>query len=162
MLLSFSRVWRKRGSRQLRSVSVGRARPRAVEPGSNGLKSGLYAFQDWAHATSSSPLDILSLPTSLTRHDFITMIVPRLATSSLRRGASPLARIAASSAASPRTFASSAARLASSLLYIEHKNGTINPASLVALTAASKVGGDVDGIVLGGDDVDGVVDKAIK
>lgn len=90
------------------------------------------------------------------------MILPRLAATSIR-GASPLTRAAtAAASSSSRTFATSAARLANSLLFLEHKNGTINPASLVALTAASKVGGDVDGIVLGGDDVDGVVDKAAK
>jgi electron transfer flavoprotein alpha subunit len=63
---------------------------------------------------------------------------------------------------SSRLFSTSPIRSASTLLFIEHKNGTINPGSLVALTAAGKIGGDVDGLVVGAEGIEGVVDKALK
>ncbi|PKI84607.1 Electron transfer flavoprotein alpha-subunit [Malassezia vespertilionis] len=61
-----------------------------------------------------------------------------------------------------RTFATSSALL-DSLLFIEHKNGEINPATLSALTAAQKLGGDVHGLVLGSEsDAKAVAEKASK
>ncbi|UZJ53478.1 hypothetical protein CBS101457_002798 [Exobasidium rhododendri] len=61
-----------------------------------------------------------------------------------------------------RLFSSSRIQLGNTLLFIEHKNGAINAASLVALTAAGKIGGDVDGLVVGAEGIEGVVDKAVK
>lgn len=62
-----------------------------------------------------------------------------------------------------RTFATSSSRLANTLVYLEHKNGEINPASLSALTAATKLGGDIHGIVLGSSkDAKAVGEKAAK
>lgn len=61
-----------------------------------------------------------------------------------------------------RTFASTSAARASTLLFIEHKGGAINQASLVALTAAGKIGGEVHGVVVGSEGVEGVVEKAKK
>jgi len=58
-------------------------------------------------------------------------------------------------AATARLFSSSSAAQAQTLVYLEHKNGELNKASLAAVTAATKLGGDVDGLVLGdGADVD--------
>ncbi|KAL4402681.1 Electron transfer flavoprotein alpha-subunit [Malassezia pachydermatis] len=48
-----------------------------------------------------------------------------------------------------RTFATSSSRAANTLLFLEHKNGAINPASLSALTAAQKLGGEIHGLVTG-------------
>lgn len=83
--------------------------------------------------------------------------------SSLRSGlyARPVSA-ALSGSASCRLFSTSRVSLGNTLLFVEHKNGKINPASLVALTAAGKVGGDVDGLVVGSDGIDGVVDQACK
>jgi len=67
-----------------------------------------------------------------------------------------------SSSSSSRLFSTSRIQLANTLLFVEHKNGKINPASLVALTAAGKIGGDVDGLVVGADGIEGVVDQAVK
>ncbi|KAG8921140.1 Electron transfer flavoprotein alpha-subunit [Tulasnella sp. 417] len=51
----------------------------------------------------------------------------------------------------------------SSLLLIEHHDGVINAGTLSALTAASKLGGEVTGLVVGAPDaVKGVVEKAKK
>jgi electron transfer flavoprotein alpha subunit len=61
-----------------------------------------------------------------------------------------------------RLFSTSRIQLANTLLFIEHKNGKLNPGSLVALTAASKIGGEVDGLVVGGDGIESVVDLACK
>lgn len=61
-----------------------------------------------------------------------------------------------------RLFSTSRVQLGNTLLFVEHKNGKINPGSLVALTAASKIGGDVDGLVVGGDGIEKVVDLASK
>jgi electron transfer flavoprotein alpha subunit len=50
------------------------------------------------------------------------------------------------------------------LLFIEHKNGKLNPGTLSALTAAQNIGGDIVGLVTGdaeGDSVD-VIAKAAK
>lgn len=66
------------------------------------------------------------------------------------------------SVSSTRAFSTSRINLASTLVFVEHKNGKINPASLVALTAAGKIGGDVDGLVVGNDGIDKVVDAASK
>lgn len=60
-----------------------------------------------------------------------------------------------------RTFTTSQASLGKALLWLEHKNGELSHSSLVALTAAGKVG-DVDAIMIGGKDLDAVVDKATK
>lgn len=59
-------------------------------------------------------------------------------------------------------FSTTCAALANTLLFLEHKDGKINPASLVAATAASKIGGDVDGLVVGDKSVDGAADSATK
>lgn len=61
-----------------------------------------------------------------------------------------------------RTFASTSAALANSLLYLEHREGALNPASLVALSAAKKVGGDIHAIVAGDQGVKEAADKASK
>ncbi|KAI8594001.1 hypothetical protein BDZ88DRAFT_402276 [Geranomyces variabilis] len=57
------------------------------------------------------------------------------------------ARSASSSIAAARRF--SAARNASTLVLVEHKNDKVLPVSLSAITAASKVGGDVTALVAG-------------
>lgn len=61
-----------------------------------------------------------------------------------------------------RTFASSPSALAQSLLYLEHRQGELNPQSLVALSAAKKVGGDIHAVVAGDEGVKEVADKASK
>lgn len=49
------------------------------------------------------------------------------------------------------------------LIYLEHRAGAIESASLSALTAAGQLGGEVTALVVGGlDEVQGVVDKAKK
>ncbi|WWD22049.1 hypothetical protein CI109_106537 [Kwoniella shandongensis] len=54
-------------------------------------------------------------------------------------------------------------RLASSLVYLEHKGGKLNDSSLNAVTAAKTLGGDLAGIVVGSKaDVDGVLDEVKK
>ncbi|GFZ49144.1 Probable electron transfer flavoprotein subunit alpha [Saitozyma sp. JCM 24511] len=54
-------------------------------------------------------------------------------------------------------------RLASSLVFLEHKNGKLNDGSLSAVTAAKKLDGDAAGIVVGTKaDVDGVLDEVKK
>lgn len=61
-----------------------------------------------------------------------------------------------------RTFASSSSSLAASLLYLEHRHGELNQQSLVALTAAKKIGGDIHAVVAGDEGVKEVADKASK
>ncbi|KAF8629406.1 hypothetical protein AX15_003460 [Amanita polypyramis BW_CC] len=47
------------------------------------------------------------------------------------------------------------------LVFLEHNNGTINSGSLSALTAATKLGGQVTGLIVGGSDhVQGAVESA--
>jgi electron transfer flavoprotein alpha subunit len=58
-----------------------------------------------------------------------------------------------------RTYASAAGPRA--LLFIEHSNGNIESGSLSALTAATQLGGEVTGIVVG-DGIENVVEKAKK
>jgi electron transfer flavoprotein alpha subunit len=49
------------------------------------------------------------------------------------------------------------------LVFLEHRQGVIDSASLSALTAAEQLGGQVTGLVVGGPDhVPGVVEKAKK
>lgn len=49
------------------------------------------------------------------------------------------------------------------LVFLEHRDGELDSASLSALTAASRLGGKVTGLVAGApDQVPGVVDKAKK
>ena len=49
------------------------------------------------------------------------------------------------------------------LVFIEHRDGVLNSGSLSALTAASKLGGQVTGVIVGkAGEVDGVVGKARK
>lgn len=86
---------------------------------------------------------------------FNTIMLARL--SGLRSG---FQVISASSLS--RLFSTSRIHQANTLLFLEHKNGKINPSSLVALTAAGKLGGDVDGLVVGDDGIDKVVDQAVK
>ncbi|KDN39913.1 electron transfer flavo protein, alpha subunit [Tilletiaria anomala UBC 951] len=62
-----------------------------------------------------------------------------------------------------RSFSSSRSSLASTLLFVEHRKGEINPATLSALTAAQKLGGDVHAAVVGSEsEVEGVADKVAK
>ncbi|PWN54483.1 putative electron transfer flavo protein alpha chain precursor [Violaceomyces palustris] len=62
-----------------------------------------------------------------------------------------------------RTFSTSRVDLANTLLFLEHKKGAINPASLSALTAARKLGGEIHGLVIGSQsEVEQVADKATK
>ena len=57
---------------------------------------------------------------------------------------------AGSRAATPlRAFSTSSMRQANTLLFVEHKNGVINPASLSAVTAAQKFGGEIHALVTG-------------
>ncbi|WVQ97815.1 hypothetical protein IAU59_004930 [Kwoniella sp. CBS 9459] len=67
---------------------------------------------------------------------------------------------------SAATLASSAAlrrRLASSLVFLEHKDGKLNDSSLSAVTAAKVLGDDTAGIVIGSKaDVDGVLEEVKK
>lgn len=49
------------------------------------------------------------------------------------------------------------------LLFLEHRNDSIVPATLNAITAAKKLGGTVTGLVVGeSDSTQGVIDKAKK
>ncbi|KAI0029663.1 DHS-like NAD/FAD-binding domain-containing protein, partial [Vararia minispora EC-137] len=59
-----------------------------------------------------------------------------------------------------RTYATATSPHA--LVFLEHRNGSIEPSSLSALTAASQLGGEVTGLVVGGPGLDGVVEKAKK
>lgn len=82
-----------------------------------------------------------------------TRLAPRFGLTSTLKSSSPLTR---------RTFASTSAALANSLLYLEHRQGELNPASLVALSAAKKVGGDIHAVVAGDEGVKEAADKASK
>ncbi|KAK0528120.1 Electron transfer flavoprotein alpha-subunit [Tilletia horrida] len=63
--------------------------------------------------------------------------------------------------AAARLFSTSGSAHAQTLVYLEHKNGELNKASLAAVTAATKLGGDVDGLVVGdGADVDAAAKAA--
>lgn len=91
----------------------------------------------------------------------------RQAGASSSTASSRIAAVAAArNSALPRrqtaAFSTTCAALANTLLFLEHKEGKINAGSLVAATAASKLGGDVDGLVVGNKDVDAVVDAATK
>lgn len=89
---------------------------------------------------------------------FAPRLLPRLA-----RHATPSASaLASASLPCRRGFASSPASLAASLLYLEHRAGELNPASLVALSAAKKVGGDIHAIVAGDEGAKEAADKAAK
>ncbi|KAI9509705.1 DHS-like NAD/FAD-binding domain-containing protein [Russula earlei] len=60
-----------------------------------------------------------------------------------------------------RTYAT--AKSPHALVFLEHKNGTIESASLSALTAAQQLGGSVTGLILGGSDqVPTVLERAKK
>lgn len=49
------------------------------------------------------------------------------------------------------------------LILLEHRSGNIESGSLSALTAASQLGGQVTGLIVGGPgEVEGVVEKAKK
>ena len=64
-----------------------------------------------------------------------------------------------------RTFLRAYSTLPSphALIFLEHRAGAIEPASLSALTAAEQLGGKVTGLVVGGpEEVRGIVDKAKK
>lgn len=59
-------------------------------------------------------------------------------------------RLAAATRSVARTsYAVQGQRPASSLVYIEHKNGKMNDSTLHAVTAAKAVGGDVSALVVG-------------
>lgn len=58
------------------------------------------------------------------------------------------------------SYAVQGQRPASSLVYIEHKNGKMNDSTLHAVTAAKAVGGDVSALVVGTDsEVASVLDE---
>jgi hypothetical protein len=61
-----------------------------------------------------------------------------------------------------RSYASAAGP--SALVFLEHRGGQLNGAVLNAITAAAKLGGDVTGIILAGEDeqIDSVVEAAKK
>jgi electron transfer flavoprotein alpha subunit len=60
-----------------------------------------------------------------------------------------------------RTYATAA--LPHALVLLEHRNGSIEPSSLAALSAANQLGGQVTGLVVGGPgQVDGIVEAAKK
>lgn len=60
-----------------------------------------------------------------------------------------------------RTYATAASPHA--LVYLEHRDGVIDSASLSAVTAAEKLGGQVTGLVVGStDEVQAVLPKARK
>ena len=62
-----------------------------------------------------------------------------------------------------RTLSTPSVRLASTLVFVEHKNGKINPSTLSAVTAAQKVGGEVDALVLAkADEAKTVAEQAAK
>ncbi|WFD31012.1 Electron transfer flavoprotein alpha-subunit [Malassezia sp. CBS 17886] len=62
-----------------------------------------------------------------------------------------------------RTFATSPSCFANTLVYLEHKNGDVVPVSLSAVTAATKLGGEVHGFVASGaSDAKTLADKASK
>lgn len=68
-------------------------------------------------------------------------------------------RTAALSRALARTYAASSSPHA--LVFLEHRDGELDSASLSALTAASRLGGKVTGLLAGSpDQVPGVLDKA--
>ncbi|PWZ01789.1 putative electron transfer flavo protein alpha chain precursor [Testicularia cyperi] len=84
-----------------------------------------------------------------------TRITPRM--SALRTAGAPTLLVAR------RGFATSRVDLANTLVFLEHKKGTFNPAALSALTAAQKLGGDVDALVVGSEsEASEVADKAAK
>ncbi|WVW78748.1 hypothetical protein I302_100709 [Kwoniella bestiolae CBS 10118] len=61
------------------------------------------------------------------------------------------------------SLAATQRRLASSLVFLEHKNGKLNDSSLNAVTAAQSLGSDTAGIVVGSkSDVDGVLEEVKK
>lgn len=62
-----------------------------------------------------------------------------------------------------RGFATSRVDLAKTLIFLEHKKGVFNPATLSALTAAQKLGGDLDALVVGAEaEASDVAEKAAK
>lgn len=72
-------------------------------------------------------------------------------------------RAGARAAVPLRSFSTSSSRFANTLLFVEHKNGSINPASLSALTAAQKLGGEVHALVTGSaEHAKAVADAAAK
>lgn len=77
--------------------------------------------------------------------------------------AAPRAAAAARPAAAARAFSASA-RASDVLLFVEHKAGAVNAASLSALTAARKLNaGDVHALIGGKEaDVQGVADTVAK
>lgn len=85
-----------------------------------------------------------------------TTMLPRVAL----RGASSSVR---SALPLRRGFATSRVDLANTLVFLEHKKGTFNPATLSALTAAQKLGGDIDALVVGSEaEASDVAEKAAK
>lgn len=109
------------------------------------------------HHLRRSTSSILHHPTP---SQYITMIatavLPRVALRSANtsvRTALPLRR----------GFATSRVDLANTLVFLEHKKGIFNPATLSALTAAQKLGGDIDALVVGGEsEASEVAEKAAK
>lgn len=60
---------------------------------------------------------------------------------------SPLRRTAIAAVA--RSYATEASGAIRTLLFLEHREGKLNPGSLNALTAAAALGGDIVGLVTG-------------
>ncbi|ETS61450.1 hypothetical protein PaG_04483 [Moesziomyces aphidis] len=82
-----------------------------------------------------------------------TAMLPRVSLRTAAASALPLRR----------GFATSRVDLANTLVFLEHKKGTFNPAALSALTAAQKLGGDIDALVVGSEaEASDVASKAAK
>lgn len=72
-------------------------------------------------------------------------------------------RTATLSRALVRSYATSPSPSPHALVFLEHRDGELDSASLSALTAASQLGGKVTGLLAGApDQVPGVLDKAKK
>lgn len=81
----------------------------------------------------------------------------------LPRTASSLLRAVPRACVPQRTFATSAAAASNTLLFVEYKNGALNPATLSAVTAAKKLGGEVHGLVVGAEaDAKAISEKLSK
>ena len=62
---------------------------------------------------------------------------------------SPLRRAAIAALPRSRCYATEASGAIRTLLFLEHREGKLNPGSLNALTAAAALGGDIVGLVTG-------------
>jgi len=73
-----------------------------------------------------------------------------------------MATLRCSCVAAPARRLPSTRRLASTLVFLEQRQGKLTPSVLNTLTAASSIGGEVHGVVVGGpeDGVDAAADQA--